>query len=124
MNASPKQLADIRWLLTILYGLLVIWTGLLRTIEAQQFKPNAFWFCLVTGSAAIAAGYLLRADRRWFGTTLGIVAAGVVVSFYLYCFVTEPEKDANYRIAVAIIASLGELCVLTVPRGRHRADDS
>ena len=32
-----------QFVLTILYGLFMIWTGLLRGIEAQAFKPNAFF---------------------------------------------------------------------------------
>ena len=112
-----------RWLLTILYGLLLIWTGLQRSIEAQEFKPNAFWFCLVTGILAIAAGYAMRVERKWLGTILASLALFPVLVFYLNCFITQPEKDATYRVALAILASIGELCVITIPRAKE-ADSS
>lgn len=105
-----------RWLLTILYGLLLIWTGLWRSILAQEFKPNAFYFCLVTGLIAIAAGYAYRLGKRWIGASLALLAVGPVLSFYTYCFITDPASDATYRVALAILASIAQLCVITLPR--------
>ncbi|NND96746.1 MAG: hypothetical protein HKN47_05385 [Pirellulaceae bacterium] len=105
-----------RWLLTILYGLYVIWTGLLRTIQAGEFKPNAFWFCLVTGLIAIVAGFLYRADKNWAATIVASLAVTVVLLFYLNCFITQPDKDATYRVGLVIIASIAQLCVITLPK--------
>ena len=105
-----------RWLLTIGYGLLVIWTGLLRSIQANQFKPNAFWFCLVTGLIAIAAGFLYRTEKRWFGAVAALLAVAPVLSFYTYCFITDPESDATYRVGIVIVASIAQLCVIMLPR--------
>ncbi len=105
-----------RWLLTILYGLFVIWTGLLRSIQAQEFKPNSFWFCLVAGSIAIAAGFFYKANAKWIGTTVALVAVAPVLGFYLNCFITQPEKDATQRVGLVIVASIAQLCVITLPR--------
>jgi len=105
-----------RWLLTILYGLFVIWTGLQRSIEAQQFKPNSFWFCLTTGLLAIAAGYLFKPRRCWPATMVALLSTVPVRSFYLHCFITQPDKDATHRVGLVIIASIAELIVITLPR--------
>jgi hypothetical protein len=108
-----------RWLLTILFGLFIIWTGLLRSIEAQEFKPNSFWFCVVAGSLAIAAGFLFRLNRNWLGWIFAMLAVAPVLSFYVYCFISQPEKDATYRVGLAIIAAIAELCVIMLPRSRE-----
>lgn len=99
----------------ILFGLFVIWTGLLRSIEAQAFKPNAFWFCLATGLIAIAAGFLFRVGKTRIGT-IGATFAGVVVlGFYLYCLINQPEKDATVRVGLAIVAAIAELAFVLLP---------
>ena len=115
-----------RCLLTILFGLFVIWTGLLRSIEAHEFKPNAFWFCLLSGLLAVAAGFLFRLEMRVTAVLLGLVTTGMLLAFYLNCFVTQPEKDATYRVGLVIVACFGELCVLLLPRARSlvSAEDS
>jgi len=104
-----------RWLFTILYGLLTIWTGLWRGIEAQAYKPNALWFCLVTGTAAIAAGFLYRMNKRRAAMITALVAVVLVLGFYFYSFIAQPEKDATYRVGLIIVASIGELVVILLP---------
>lgn len=101
-----------QFVLTILYGLFMIWTGLLRGIEAQAFKPNAFYFCMVVGVLSIIGGFLFRAEKRWPAISLTLVAAGITLAFYLSCFIGQPEKDASVRVALAIVASIAELCVV------------
>lgn len=101
-----------RFLLTIVYGLFMIWTGLLRCIEAQAFKPNAFWFCLAVGILSMLGAFLFRSGKRIPAITLTTIATGIALAFYVYCFVIQPEKDATVRVALAIVASVGELCVI------------
>jgi len=101
-----------RFILTILYGLFMVWTGLLRSIEAQAFKPNAFYFCLVVGILSIVGGFLFRAEKYWPAIVVSTVAAGTTLAFYTNCFMVQPEKDASIRVALAIVASIGELCVI------------
>ncbi len=103
---------DWRFILTILYGLFMIWTGLLRSIEAQAFKPNAFYFCIVIGVLSIIGGFLFRAEKRWPAIIISLVATGTALAFYLNCFIAQPEQDATVRVALAIIASVAELCVI------------
>lgn len=100
-----------RFILTILYGLFMVWTGLLRSIEAQAFKPNAFYFCLVVGILSFVSGFLFRAEKRWPAMILTSIAAGTALTFYMNCFIVQPEKDASVRVALAIVASIGQLCV-------------
>jgi len=104
-----------KWLLAILYGLFVIWTGLLRGIEAQAYKPNSLWFCLAMGLLCIAAGYLFRLNRNAAATMTSLVAVAFVLSFYLYCFICKPEGDATVRVGLVIVASIGFLAMLFLP---------
>jgi uncharacterized membrane protein HdeD (DUF308 family) len=100
------------FVLTIIYALFMFWTGLQRSIEAQAFKPNAFYFCLFVGVLSIIGAFLFRASRRWFGVGVTTLATGIALAFYVYCFVTQPEKDATIRVALAIVASIAEVCVV------------
>lgn len=108
-----------KWLFTILYGLLVIWTGLLRGIEAKAYKPNALWFCLATGIAAIAAGFLYRLERRLAAAITALAAVAMVLGFYFFCFISKPEEDASYRVGAVILASVAELVVVFLPAARE-----
>ena len=102
-----------QFVLTILYGLFMIWTGLLRSIEAQAFKPNAFYFCMTVGVLAVIGGFLFRAEKRWPAIIVTLIATGTALAFYLSCFIGQPDKDASVRVALAIVASIGELCVIS-----------
>ena len=111
-----------RWLATILYGLLTIWTGLWRGIEAQAYKPNALWFGLVMGVTAIAAGFLYRMNKHLAGTITALVATVLVLGFYFTTFISQPEKDATYRVGIIIVASVAELVVILLPKHRPELD--
>jgi hypothetical protein len=100
----------------ILFGLFVIWTGLLRSIEAVAFKPNAFYFCLTTGLLAIVAGYLFRLDHQKIATGLAFLTGAMVLGFYLYCFILQPEKDANVRVGLVIVAAFAHLSLVCLPK--------
>jgi hypothetical protein len=105
-----------RWLFTVLYGLHIIWTGLWRSVEAQTFKPNAFWFCLTMGMVALVGAFLYRIQMPRIAT---VVAAGVTLitlTFYLYSFITNSEQDASFRVALIILTSIAELVVILFPR--------
>ena len=106
---------DWKWLLTTLYGLYVIWTGLWRGIEAVAYKPNALWFCTVMGILALVAAVCYRVDRRKLAAGLALVSAVIVLAFYLYCFIKQPEKDANVRVGLVIIAAIAEIMVVVMP---------
>ncbi len=101
--------------ISILFGLFVIWTGLLRGIEAQAYKPNSLWFCLAMGMLCIAAGFLFRMEKSRIAASVGTFAALVVLAFYFYCFVAQPEKDASYRVGLIIVASIGYLSAIYFP---------
>jgi peptidoglycan/LPS O-acetylase OafA/YrhL len=105
-----------RWLLSILYGLLVIWTGLWNGIIHHAFKPNSFWFCLATGILAIAAGFLFRKERRTLASLVGLVSCGLVLAYYLFTFVSNPEEDATIRVGIVIVASIGQLVTILLPQ--------
>ena len=103
---------------SILFGLFVIWTGLLRSIEAQAFKPNAFWFCLTMGLIAIAAGFLFRIGKSKIATAVALFAGIVVLAFYLNCLIKQPEKDATVRVGLAILAAIAELVFVLLPANK------
>ncbi len=103
---------------SIVFGLVVIWTGILRSIEAEAFKPNAFWFCCVVGLMAIGGAYLMRLGRERIGTMLAVFAGLVALIFYVYCLIKQPEQDANYRVGTVIVASVGTLVLVLLPKQR------
>jgi len=109
---------------TLLFGLFVIWTGLLRSIEALAFKPNAFYFCLTMGLVAILAAFVYRMNRPKIATCIAVSAGAMVLGFYLYCFITQPEKDANVRVALVIVAAFAQLALVLLPKqtGSPRSD--
>lgn len=114
-NPNELQSRDWRWLFTFAFALIVIWTGLHRCIEASAFKPNAFYFCLVTGLIGIAAGFMFWLGKNKTARLLGLLSAGFVFGYYLFTFISSPENDANHRVALAIMAALVELIVVTLP---------
>ena len=105
--------------ITIVFGLFVVWTGLLRSVEAQEFKPNAFYFCLTMGLIAIAAGFVYRLDRRRIGTCIAVAAGVMVLGYYVFSFIKQPEKDANIRVALVIVAALAQLSLILLPEKRR-----
>ena len=109
------QSRDWRWLFTFVFALVVIWTGLHRCIQAAEFKPNAFYFCWVTGLMGIGSGFLFWLGKSKTARLLGLLSAGFVLGYYLFTFVSDPESDANYRVALAIMASIIQLIVVALP---------
>ena len=105
-----------RDILTILFGLHIIWTGLLRNIVAAAYKPAALWFCLVMGLIAIAAGFLFRKGFDRAASVTALFAAGVVLCFYFSEFINEPETEANYRVGLIILSSIAEFVVVLLPK--------
>ena len=103
------------WLPTFLFGLLTIWTGLWRGIEAQAYKPNALWFCLVMGLTSIAGSFLLRAGRRRAGTITALVPAAIVLAVYFREFTLAPEENATFRVGIVLLASIAQIALLLLP---------
>ena len=108
-----------RWIAALLYGLHIVWTGLQAGINAKAYKPNALWFCLVMGLAAIAAAYLFRAGRIRVAKGLSFFVTGLVFGFYLYCFIKHPAEDANLRVGLAILSSLAAGALIFLPGSRN-----
>ena len=113
-----ESLEKMKPYITLIFGLFVVWTGLLRSVEAQAFKPNAFYFCLTMGIIAIAAGFFYRLGRPSIATCLAVAAGAIVLGFYVYCFMKQPEKDVNMRVALVIVAALAQLSLVLLPPGR------
>lgn len=112
---TSPSLKSLKWLFAFLYGLLVIWTGLLRGIEAHAYKPNSLWFCTVMGGLAIAAAFLYRTHRPKAGAVMAILSAAIVLAYYLTSFITQPEGDATVRVGRAIVASVAMLVIVLMP---------
>jgi hypothetical protein len=108
-----------RDILTILYGLYIIWTGLWRNIEASAYKPNALWFCLVLGLVAIIAGFLYRMERERTAAITAFTVTTIVFSFYFREFITKPEDEANFRVGLIMLSSIAQLVVIFMPRKRE-----
>ena len=106
---------------TILFGLFVIWTGLLRGIEAQQFKPNAFWFCFAMGMMAIGAGFLYRLGQIKVAIPMAMISGAIVLVYYVSCFTSQPEQDATYRVGLVIVAAVAQIVFALLPPDRGDA---
>jgi hypothetical protein len=106
----------VKCLFTILYGLLTIWTGLHRGIEAKAYTPGALWFCFVMGAVAIAAGFLYRLGKKLAAAITALIPVAFVLGFYLYRFIGQPEDNATYRVGIIILASVAELVVVLIPK--------
>ena len=105
-NSTHSSGFDSRSIAAWLFGLVVIWTGLERSVEAVAFKPNAFFFGLVCGLMAIAAAFLFRWKLQWPAYIVSVITFVFVCGFYTYCFVIQPDKDATMRVARVILASI------------------
>ncbi len=103
---------------SIIFGLFVVWTGILRSIEVQAFKPNAFWFCLAMGLLAILGGYLFRLGRARIATGVSASSGLIVLVFYVNCLIVQPESDATYRVGLVIVAAIGQLALTFLPPQR------
>lgn len=104
-----------RWLVTLLYALHLIWTGLLANIQAQAYKPNALWFCLVLGFAALAGAFLFRLDKTKAAKRVTGPVIGLVFSFYFYCFIKDPAVDATMRVGLMILSSIATAALVFLP---------
>ncbi|MEL7499159.1 MAG: hypothetical protein AAFN77_16245 [Planctomycetota bacterium] len=101
--------------IAIVYAMLMMGVGMQRCIEAQAFKPNAFYFCLAVAVVAIVAGYCFRVSWHWLGGGLAVLASAAALAFYMYCLIVQPEKDATVRVGVAIVGSVGFLAFALLP---------
>lgn len=100
---------------SLIYAMVILWTGIQRSIDAQAFKPNAFWFCTFVSLLAIVSAYLFRFKLSTVAKILGGAGGVIALSFYAYCFIVQPEQDANLRVGVAIVASLGYVSLILLP---------
>jgi len=112
-----------RILLTLLYSLHLIATGLLRGIEAQAYKPNSLWFCIVTGLLIITGAALWQKGRACIGKAITSVVTVLVLSFYFYSFVSSPDKDATLRVGAIILTSIAQMLVVFFPKAAPSSCD-
>jgi len=108
---SPARTTSV-FVLMLVYALTILAVGLWRSIDAEMFKPNAFYFCLAVSALSILGAFLVRGGWKWIGLVVAMAGAATALAFYLWCFITKPEQDASVRVACAIVASVGQLCVL------------
>jgi len=101
-----------RALLILGYSLHLFWTGLWASISAQAFKQNAFWFCLVLGLCCLAGSFIYQKGQEKLGRCLVAPAAGLVLGFYAYSFVSDPAADATFRVGLIILRSIAVQLVL------------
>ena len=80
------------------------------------------FFCLAMGLLAISAAFAYRNNRATLATVLGSVAGLMVLGFYFYCFIKQPEKDADVRVGLVIIASIAQLALLWLPHEINRKE--
>ena len=103
---------------TLLFSLHLLATGLLRSIEAQGYKPNSLWFCFISALLIILGAALIQKNFRFIGKLLCGAITLLVFVFYLYSFISAPEKDANLRVGAIILTSFAQLIILFFPKGK------
>lgn len=121
MNVVRMETMRHRWLFILLYALHLIWTGLLANIQAQAYKPNALWFCLILGFAALAGAYLFRLDRTTAARWITGPVIALVFGFYLYSFIKDPAVDATMRVGLILLASVAAAAVVFLPAARSKS---
>ncbi len=106
------------WIVPFGFGLIILGVGLMASVDAREFKANAFGFCAVNGLLSLLGSYCFR--RGWGGWALGLstMAGLFVLGYYLFTFINAPEQDANLRVALAILSSIATLAILYLPRQR------
>ena len=102
----------------IIYALHIIWTGLWRSVEAQAFKPNAFWFCLILGTILLVSAFLHQFGKTKLASLLSVSIAIIALSFYLYSFISNAEQDASFRVALVITSSIAFIVVSLLPSAK------
>lgn len=105
----------------IAYALHIVWTGLLRNIEAQAYKPNSLWFCLVMGLLVLSSVYLKRLNRCRAALIIGAATTALVFGFYLFSMISDPAADASYRVGSIILTSFAHLAWLFLPASREES---
>ncbi len=102
-------------MLIVAYALHLFWTGLWASIAAQELKLNAFWFCLLLGTVCVIGGVMYRLEKTRLARLLVTPAAALVMGFYVYSFVNDPNVDATFRVGLIILSSIGVQLVLFFP---------
>ena len=105
---------------TLLYSLHLIATALINCIQAQELKMNALGFCTTMAVIIIAGAVVYQLGKRCVGTIVISVATALVLGFYVFSFLSAPDKDANWRIGAIILSSIAELMVCLFPRAVAR----
>ena len=72
------------------------------------------------GLLAIAGGYLFRLGRSRIATGVSAAAGLIVLVFYVNCLIVQPEKDANFRVGLVIVAAIAQLAFVFLPAPRER----
>jgi hypothetical protein len=68
------------------------------------------------GLLAIAGGYFFRLQRQRIATGISAAAGLVVAAFYINCLIVQPESDATYRVGLVIVAAVGHLAIVFLPK--------
>ena len=110
---------QVKAVLSVLFGLVIIWTGLGRGIEAAEYKPNALYFCFTMGTIAIIAGYLFQLQLPKIAIVIAVAVSIMVFGFYLSQFIGKPESDANIRVGIVILAAVAHFVSTTFPAPRE-----
>ena len=95
-SMSPARTTSV-FVLMLVYALTILAVGLWRSIDAEMFKPNAFYFCLAVSALSILGAFLVRGGWKWIGLVVAMAGAATALAFYLWCFITKPEQDASVR---------------------------
>ncbi len=107
-------------LVTYVYGLMAIGAGIWRHLQTGD-SPQAVWFGVIMGAAAIIGAVLLSLKRRIFGYLLICISLCFVAGWFLQRMISGHADGTSVRVILMLIACLVEAGVLL--SGLRRVDD-
>ena len=107
----------IKQIVTVVYGLMVIGAGLWRHLQTGN-SPQAVWFGVVMGGAAIIGVGLLSLSTRIPGYLLICSSLCFVVGWFLRRAFSGHPDGTSVRVILILAACVIEVCVLLWKRPR------
>lgn len=96
---------------TIVFGLVTVAVGLWRHFETGG-NPQAFWFGIVMGAAAMAGGVLFLRGRSRSGLLLAAVSLAFVGGWFVRRVAIGHDEGLSPRIITILVACAVEAIVL------------
>jgi len=98
-------------IVTVIYGFMAIGAGIWRHLQTGS-SPQAAWFGVVMGVAAIIGALLLSLRRRIFGYLLICVSLCFITGWFLHRMISGHPDGISVRVIIILLACALEAYVL------------